>query len=151
MFSSTLYYQKPNKGRASSLFSKYLNTGTLALVMLVALVLFATIRDNKSETKDSTPGKSTKSEVVTDKLQDNTSYTITEAARQKTFPPLIAWQFVNRMISTFKDAFNDPSIIAYANEQEADLPDSLTASLPNTSGQPPAPAKSLSTQSTRSP
>jgi hypothetical protein len=151
MFSSPLYYQKPNKGRASSLSSKYLNTGTLALVMSIALVLFGTVRNNKSETGDSTHGKSTKSEVVIDTHQDNTVHSITEAPRQKTFPPLIAWQFVNRMISTFRNAFNDPSVIAYANEQGADLPESPTTSLPNISGQPTAPAKSLSTQSPRSP
>jgi hypothetical protein len=53
--------------------------------------------------------------------------------------------FISRTINAFNDAFNDPSIVAYANEQGEFLPNSSTPSLPN----PPAPAKSLS-QSTRS-
>jgi hypothetical protein len=144
MFSPPLYYRKANKRKASPLFVNYLNTGALALVMLVALVLLGAIPDNKPKTKDSTPGKSTKSEVVIDKHQDNPSRAITEAAKQETFPPLIAWQFVKRMISEFQDAFNDPSVIAYANKQGADLPDSPTTSLPDTSSQLPGPAKSPS-------
>jgi len=53
--------------------------------------------------------------------------------------------FISRTMNAFNDAFNDPSIIAYANEQGEFLPDSSTPSLPN----PPAPAKSLN-QSTSS-
>jgi len=53
--------------------------------------------------------------------------------------------FISRTIHAFNDAFNDPSIVAYANEQGEFLPDSSTPSLPN----PPAPAQSLS-QSTSS-
>jgi hypothetical protein len=53
--------------------------------------------------------------------------------------------FISRTIHVFNDAFNDPHIVDYANEQGAFLPDSSTPSLPN----PPAPAQSLS-QSTSS-
>jgi hypothetical protein len=53
--------------------------------------------------------------------------------------------FMSRTINAFNDAFNDPSIVAYANEQGEFLPDSSTPPLSN----PPAPAKSLS-QSTSS-
>jgi hypothetical protein len=133
MFSSTRYYQKPDKIRASSPFFRPLNTGALVLSTLVALLLVDAIGRVRSA-KDSAPGKSTKSEVVIDPGQ--------------ALPPLTAPPFVDRMINAVKDAFSDPSLTAYANEQGFDLPDSRATSLPKTSGQPSASLRSLSTQST---
>ena len=148
MVSASVYDKKAEKRRGLSRFSKYSNRSMPVAVVVVALALLSVVLEKRSESRYSTSGKSTESEVFVDKPQDNTSH-----ARQKTPPPL-TWQFVSKMksmISTFNDAFHDPVLIAYANEQGADLPGSPTTSLPNTSGQPAAPAKSLSTQSTRFP
>ncbi len=56
----------------------------------------------------------------------------------------------NKMISAFRAAFNEPSMIAYANEQGTDPDDSSIPSLPYASDQPSAPGKSPSSQSSRS-
>jgi plastocyanin len=42
------------------------NTGTLAFVLFVALALLSTIRGREPETRESTPAKATKSEIVID-------------------------------------------------------------------------------------
>jgi len=150
---SFLHHQKHTARRVFALspILKHLNTGTLAFAMFVALALLSSTHGKDPQTRESAPVKATKTEVVIDKHQDNTSHAVTEAARQKMFPPLIAWQFVGRIFNAFNGAFNDPSVIAYLKQQGTDLPDSPATSLPNTSGQPPAPSKSLPSQSSRSP
>src|SRR5260370_250853 len=66
MFASPLYYQKPNIGKASSVFLKHVNTGTLAVVMLIALALVSTPRGKESDTRGSAPTKATKTHVIID-------------------------------------------------------------------------------------
>jgi hypothetical protein len=43
---------------------RHLNTGTLAVVMFVALALFSSTRGNEAETKESAPAKVTTSDVI---------------------------------------------------------------------------------------
>jgi hypothetical protein len=128
--------KKSDMSRESSRFSKYSKKTAPALVVLVALVLLSAVLAKRSESKD------------------NTSVAITEAGGEKTFPSLTGGQLmdrINRLMTAFNNAFHDPALIAYANEQGPDLPDSPKTSLAATSGQTPAPAKSLSTPSTRLP
>jgi hypothetical protein len=161
MFASPLYHQKLSAGKAPSTLPKYLNTGTLAfvmflqhvnngalaVVMLVALALLSAIRDKESATEDSAPGKSTKREVVIDKHHDEVPHT---AAGRKMFSPQIPRQFMGGIINAFKGAFDDPSLIDYANQQGIGIPDSPTTPLPNTSSQSLASSKSPLSQSSRS-
>ena len=66
MSASPARYRKPTMRCASVLspFLKRLNTGTLALVMFVALALLSRTRDKDAETRESAPTKATTSEVI---------------------------------------------------------------------------------------
>ena len=44
---------------------RHLNTGTLAVIMFVALALFSSTRGNEAETKESAPAKVTTTEAIT--------------------------------------------------------------------------------------
>jgi len=124
--------------------------GTLACIMFVALAFLSTTRGKEAETREPAPVETTKSEVITDKQHDNVPNVVTKAAGQTMSPPLTLSQFIGRIINTLKDAFNDLSLIEYANQQGIGIADSATAPLPDTSSQPSAPSKSPSSQPSRS-
>ena len=118
--------------------------GTLAFVLFIALALLNTIRGKEPETRESAPIETTSSEVIIDKQDDNVPNVVTKAAGQTMSRPLTLSQFIGRIINAFKGAFNDPSLIEYANQQGIGIADSPTAPLPDTSSQPLAPSKSPS-------
>jgi plastocyanin len=68
MFVSRVHHQKHTPRRVSSLspILKHLNTGTLALAMLVVLALLSSTHGKDSQTRDSAPVKATKTEVTID-------------------------------------------------------------------------------------
>jgi len=70
MFSSPPYRRVRHTKCVSviSPFLSHLNTGTLALVMFVALALLITTRGKDSETRRSAPTKPTKTEIIIDNL-----------------------------------------------------------------------------------
>jgi hypothetical protein len=124
--------------------------GTLAFIMFLAFALLNTTRGKEAETREPAPIETTRSEVIIDKQHDNVSNVVTKAARQTMSPPLTLSQFIGRIINVFKGAFNDPSLIEYANQQGIGIADSPTVPLPDTSSQPLAPSKSPSSQPSRS-
>jgi hypothetical protein len=124
--------------------------GTLAFIMFVALAFLSTTRGKEAETREPAPVETTESEVITDKQHDNVPNVVTKAAGQTMPPPLTLSQFMGRIINAFKGAFNDPSLIEYANQQGTGIADPPTAPLPDTSSEPFAPSKSPSSQSSRS-
>ena len=124
--------------------------GTLAFVLFIALALLNTIRGKEPETRESAPIETTSSEVIIDKQDDNVPNVVTKAAGQTMSRPLTLSQFIGGIINAFKGAFNDPSLIEYANQQGIGIADSPTAPLPDTSSQPLAPSKSPSSQPSRS-
>ena len=152
MSASPVHYQKRTARSVSVLFPflRHLNTGTLAFVLFVALALLSTTRGMEPETRESAPARITKSEVIIDKQHDDVPHVVTEAAVKTMSPPLTLSQFMGRIINAFKGAFNDPSLIKYANQQGIGIADSPTAPLLNTSSEPPAHSKSPSSQSSRS-
>jgi hypothetical protein len=123
--------------------------GTLAFVLFIALALLNTMRGKEPETRESAPIETTRSEVIIDKQDDNVPNVVTKAAGQTMSPPLTLSRFIGRIINAFKGAFNDPSLIEYANQQGIDIADSPTIPLPDTSSQPLAPSKSPSSQPSR--
>jgi hypothetical protein len=131
-------------------FLRNLNMGTLAFIMFVGFALLSTTRGKEAETRQLAPVETTKSEIIIDKQHDNVPNVVTKAAGQTMSPPLTLWQFMVRIIDAFKGAFNDPSLIEYANQLGIGIADSPTAPLPDTSGQPLAPSKSPSSQPCRS-
>ena len=152
MSASPTHYRKPTTRCVSVLttFLRHLNTGTLAFIMFVALALLSNTRGKEAETREPTPIETTKSEVIIDKPHDNVPNVVTKAAGQTMSPPLTLSRFIGGMINAFKGAFDDPSLIEYANQQGIDIADSPTAPLPDTSGRPLAPSKSPSSQPCRS-
>ena len=153
MSASPAHYRKPATRCVTVLtpFLRQLNTGTLAFIMFVALALLSNIRGKEAETRESAPARITKSEVIIDKQNDDVPHVVTEAAGKTMSPPLTLSQFMGRIINAFKGAFNDPSLIEYANQQGIGIAESPTAPPLNASSQPPAPSKSPSSQSSRSP
>jgi len=119
--------------------------------MFVAFALLSNTRGNEAETRELAPIETTKSEIIIDKQHDDVPHVVTEAAGKTMSAPLTLSQFMGRIINAFKGAFNDPSLIEYANEQGIGIAESPTAPPLNASSQPPAPSKSPSSQSSRSP
>jgi hypothetical protein len=152
MSASPVHYQQRTARSVSVLspFLRHVNTGTLAFIMFVALALLSTTRGKETEIKESAPPGTTKSEVIIDKQYDDVPHVVTQAAGQTISLPLTLWQFMDKIINAFKGAFNDPSLIEYANQQGIGIADSPTAPLLDTSSQPSAPSKLPSSQSTRS-
>ena len=153
MSASPAHYRKPATRCVTVLtpFLRHLNTGTLAFIMFVALALLSNTSGKEAETRESAPARITKSEVIIDKQHDDVPHVVTEAAGKTMSPPLTLSQFMGRIINAFKGAFNDPSLIEYANQQGIGIAESPTAPPLNASSQPPAPSKSPSSQSSRSP
>ena len=153
MISASFVHHQKTPERCVSVLSPFLrrlNMGTLAFVLFVALALLNTMRGKEPETRESAPVETTKSEVITDKQHNNVPNVVTEAAGQTMSPPLTLWQVMGRIINALQVAFNDPSIIEYANQQGIGIEDSPTAPLPDTSSQPLTPSKSPSSQPNRS-
>lgn len=143
MFSSPVDYQKPNPRRLPFRFQKYLNTGMLAFAIAIAIALLVTTRGKESKANQPPSDKAAKSEVIADNYQDASHAVRGELVQKKPAVPE-ALQFIGRVIS----AFNDPSLIDYANQQGTDMPDSATPV--DDSSQSPIPSRSPSTRSTRS-
>lgn len=144
------YYQGCPTGLSTRCaFFRHVNTNTLALVLFVALALLNTMRGNERATRESPPVETTKSEVIIDKQHDNVPNVVIEAAGQTMSPSLTLWQFMGRIINAFEAAFNNPSLIEYANQQGIGIIDSPTVPLPDTSREPLTPSKSPSSQPNR--
>ena len=152
MSASPVHYQNRATRSVSiiSPFLRHLNMSTLAFILFVALALLSNMHGKEPETRESAPAGTTKSEVIIDRHHNDVSRVATETARPMMSPPLTPWQFMDRIINAFKGAFNDPSLIEYANQQGIGIADSPTAPLLNTSSEPPAHSKSPSSQSSRS-
>jgi hypothetical protein len=152
MLASFVHHQKPPARCVSVLspFLRHLNTGTLAFTMFVALALLSNIRGKEAETRESEPVRTTNSELIIDKHHDDVPHVVTKAAGRMVSAPLTLRQFMGGIINACKGGFNDPSIIEYANQQGIGIPDSPTTPLLDTSSQPLAPSKPLSSQSSRS-
>ena len=143
MFSSPVDYQKPNPRRLPFRFQKYLNTGMLAFAIAIAIALLVTTRGKESKANQPPSDKAAKSEVIADNYQSASHAVRGEVVQKKPAGPEPG-RFIHRVIS----AFNDPSLIDYANRQGMDLPDSAT--FLNNSSQSPIPSRSQSIRSTRS-
>jgi hypothetical protein len=121
-----------------------LNIGTLAFAITIAIALLVTTRGKGSEANKPSSCKAAKSEAIADNYQDASHALRGEVVQKKPAVPEPG-QFIGRMISAFNGAFNDPSLIDYANQQGTDIPESATPL--NNSRQSPIPSRSPSTRS----
>jgi hypothetical protein len=128
MIASHLYHQNPTKHKKSPTLLKYVSQRSLAVLMFIALAVVASV--DKKPSDKGTSGL-------------NTSFSISQSLDQKRYLSLNPRQLFENVVGSIKDAFNDPALVQYANEQGADIPDSLTTLCPNTS-QPKSPANESS-------
>jgi hypothetical protein len=145
MFSHSFYHQLPASVRVRSTLHKYLNQRTLALLMFIVLALLGTIGGKESQTKQPSFDKGTIGDL-TIRHQDQGGC----AGAPKKSSPIISWQSVATVVNNFKEAFNDPSIIDYANQQATGIPDSPKVPRLRDSKQDSICSKSASTQSRKS-
>ena len=132
MIASPVYRQLPSKTAAS--LGKYVTQRSLAVLMFIALAVVASVGNKPSGNK--------KSDL-------NTNVSISESPDQQRQLSLNPWQLFGNVVGSIKDAFNDPALIEYANEQSADIPDSLTPQCPNTSRANSVISESRSNQSSK--
>ena len=134
MIASHLYHQKPTKEKEPPTLHKYVTQRSLAVLMFIALAVVASVRNKPSDKRKS--GLST-------------SVSISQSRAQQRYLSLNPRQLFDNVVGSIKDAFNDPRLIEYANEQGADIPDSLTTPCPNTSQPISVRSKSPANQSSK--
>ncbi len=108
MITSPIYYRKSFREKAAPTLLKYVSQRSLAVLLFVAFALLASV-GNKSSNKRS-PGLSS-------------SLAISQARDRQTYLSLNPSPLIDKVVASVKDAFNDPALIEYANEQQ--IPDSL--------------------------
>ena len=130
MIASPLSHQKASAGNAPHVFLKYVPKRSLAVVMFITFMLLASLGNKSSE-------KITPNQSVKQSSGDG---------RYLSLNPRHLFENIARSV---KDAFNDPALLEYANEQGADIPESLTTPCPNTSQPISVRSKSVSGQSSK--
>lgn len=134
MIASPIYHRKPFREKAAPMLLKYVSQGSLAVLLFVALAVLASVGNKSSEKGD--PGLSS-------------SLGISQSRDQQTYLSLDPQRLVAQVFASIKDAFNEPALIEYANEQGIDIPDSLTTPCPNISQSISIISKSPSNQSNK--
>jgi hypothetical protein len=147
MFASPLNHQKLGTSPVPYTLRKYLTMRVLATAMFIALAVLASIGGKESETKQPFFGKGTIGDLTIRHQDQGGCAGVTKPDAPTKSSPTISWQSVATMVNHFKEAFNDPALIEYANQQGADIPDSPTAPLVRSSHQESASSKSAPTQS----
>jgi hypothetical protein len=142
MFTSPLNRHNPGTRPVSYTLHRYLTMRALATAMFIAFVVLArlaSIGGKESQTKQPSFDKGAIGDL-TIRYQDQGGCTdVTKPGTPKKSSPMISWQSVATTVNNFKEAFNDPSLIEYANQQGIDTADPTTA-----------PSKSPSSQSSGS-
>jgi len=111
----------------------------LATAMFIAFAVLASIGGKESQTKQPSFDKGTIGDLTIRHQDQGGCADTTKPSAPKKSSPTVSWQSVAAMVNNFKEAFNDPSLIEYANQQGIDTADFTTA-----------PSKSPSSQSSRS-
>ena len=95
-------------------FLRYLNTRTLAFLLLVGFAFLNTTHGKDAQTDKPAAG------VTNTEPRDNDYQGAPAAA------PSILWQLTARIVHVFTAALNDPALIEYARQQGKDIPDLQT-------------------------
>lgn len=132
MFASPLNHHNPGTSPVPYTLRRYLTMRVLATAMFIAFAVLASIGGKETQTQQPWFDKGTIGDL-TIRHQDQ------GGCAAKKSSPMISWQSVATTVNNFKEAFNDPSLIDYANQQGIDTADSTTP-----------PSKSPSSQSSRS-
>jgi hypothetical protein len=145
MFASPLNDHKPGTSPVPCTLRRYLTMRVLATALFMAFAILASIGGKETQTKQPLFDKSTVDDLT---LRQQDQGGCADAPKKSS--PMISWQSIATVMNNFKEAFNDPSIIDYANQQATGIPDSPTASRLRDSNQDSTGSKSASTQSRKS-
>jgi len=118
----------------------------LATALFIAFAVLASIGGKEAQTKQPLFDKGTVGDLTIRHQDRGGCADVTKPAAPKKSSPMISWQSVATMVNSFKEAFNDPSLIDYASQQATGIPDSPTAPLLRGSNQDSICWKSASTQ-----
>src|SRR4029077_11501046 len=118
MIASPIYYRKSFREKAKPTLLKYVSQRSQAVLLFIAFALLASVGNKSSNKRD--PGLSS-------------SLAISQSRDQQTYLSLNPRRLIDKVFASVKDAFNDPALIEYGNDQGTDTPDSLTPPCPNTS------------------
>jgi hypothetical protein len=102
------YQPKLFREKTAPTLLKYVSQRSLAVLLFIALALLASVGNKSSNKKDS--GLSS-------------SLDFSQSRNQLTYLSLNPRLLADKVFASIKDAFNDPALIEYANEQQ--IPDSL--------------------------
>jgi len=150
MFASPLNHHKPGTSPVPYTLRRYLTMRVLATALFIAFVVLASIGGKETQTKQPWFDKGTIGDLTIRHQDQGGCADVTKPGAPKKSSPMISWQSVATVVNNFKEAFNDPPLIDYANQQGIGTLNSPTTSLLNTSSQSSAPSKSPSSQSSSS-
>jgi len=150
MFASPLNHHKSGTTPVPYTLRRYLTMRLLATAMFIALAVLASVGGKESQTKQLSVGKGTIGDLTIRHQDQGGCADVAKPGEPKKSSPMISWQSIVTMVNDFKEAFNDPSLIEYANQQGIGTLDSPTTSLLNRSSQSSAHSKSPSSQSSSS-
>ena len=150
MFSHSFYHQMRASVRVRSTLHKYLNQQTLALLMFIVLALLGTIGGKESQMKQPSFNKGAIGDLTIRHQDQDGCAGVTKPGAPKKSSPIISWQSVATVVNSFREAFNDPSLIDYANQQATGIPESPAVPILRSFNQDSTGSKSASTQSRKS-
>jgi hypothetical protein len=146
MFASPLNHQKPGTSPVPYTLRKYLTMRVLATALFIAFAVLASIGGKETQTKQPLFDKGIVGDLTIRHQDQGGCADVTKPGAPKKSSPMTSWQSMATMLNNFKEAFNDPSLIDYANQQSTGIPDSTTAPLLRGSKQDSICWKSASTQ-----
>lgn len=150
MFASPLNHQNQVTSPVPYALRRYLTMQVLATAMFIAFAVLASLGGKESQTKQPSFNKDTMGDLTFRHQDQGGCAGVTKPGAPKKSSPIISWQSVATTVNNFKEAFNDPSLIEYANQQATGIPDSPTTPLLRSSDQDSIRSKSASTQSRKS-
>ena len=150
MFASPLNTQNPDANPVPYILRRYLTMQVLATAMFIAFAVLASIGGEESQTKNPSFDKDTMGDLTFRHQNQGGCAGVTKPGAPKKSLPIISWQSVATVVNNFKEAFNDPSLIEYANQQATGIPDSPTTPLLRSSDPDSIRSKSASTRSRKS-
>src|SRR6266404_5860414 len=118
MFASPFYHQKTSPNKVAPTCLKYVIQRSLAFALFIAFAFVASFANKPSATR---------------KLSISKSLSGSQSREPERSLSLNPRRIIENTVKSLKDAFNDPALIEYANEQG--VPDSLMMSHPAASGQ----------------
>src|SRR6202045_394084 len=150
MFASPLNHQNQVTSPVPYALRRYLTMQALATAMFIAFAVLASLGGKESRTKQPSFNKDTMGDLTFRHQDQGGCAGVTKPGAPQKSSPIISWQSVATTVNNFKEAFNDPSLIEYANQQATGIPDSPTTPLLRSSDQDSIRSKSASTQSRKS-